>query len=853
MTHLMCTPSLARNSFLSRLHRLSTFSLIGLFMFFLHGCDASLPSAGAWPSDSEHYAVSATWDEETQTLSVSGKASSNDEGVEIHDADSNTLLGKANVKDDGTWSATATTNACAVHVALASGTVTAHVVGAPANCAESDSVSGGISARALVNNEEMLGTANPEPLAIVPNGLIVSPRTNPTIEVGQSVTFSSIVSSTRLPQPVSFFWNFGGAAPNTNAQNPGPVIFGSPGIYRVQLFTTDGAGAQDPTPATRTITVIGNTPTAAAPVPRIVQPTNVNGAVLSINVGSGLDFSGVATDAGGNNTFTYEWDFAGVIPTQFGSTPGRVTFSQIGRYVITLNVYNSVGVRSIAPATVIVVVGLTANSNQAPDSTIVSPRNDITINPGDSVFFEGRGQDNDNNTPLSYSWDFSGVSSRINNSPVSNGGTIRFQFAGIYVITFAVTDALGLTDPNPAIRVITVNNTGGGVNSGLDNIVAPPTNMNITPGASVFFSALAPGGVTNYQYFWNFSGVAPVSNQQTPGSITFPSPGVFTIELFVVDQAGNVVGVPSQRVITVGGATQPLEATIISPLDEATIDLGSSVVLSASAFNPNFTGLSYWWEISSRSIPGGPVFTSNQLSPGTFTPTQAAQYRVRLTVSGVDRFGNATSVTMLRKFKVNPTIANSNTIFLPAQDMVINVGGLVSFQAASAVGSNLTYYWDFGGAATPSTLQTPNTVFFGQPGTFIVTLQVTGINAVGQLFTMTSNRVITVLSQFPIPPGGGQTPGSLSAPDGSIVAPAFNLTIRVGTPVNFIGRGFDPTGSGVLRFVWSFGGATPNVISQIPGNVTFNRVGVYAVTLTVVNALGQYDPTPAVVVVDVTP
>lgn len=863
MTHSMCTPFQARStSSLFPAMRWGIFPICA-FVLFMQGCGSTVPSANGNSSAADHYGVTATWDDARQTLTVTGKTSHDDDGVDIHDADTNTLLGQAAVKDDGTWTATATTNACAVHVALPSGTVTANVIGAPADCAQDDA-SSGISARGAVDIES-LGAANPELLATIPNGLIVSPRADTTVDAGQTILFAASVSGTGITQPVSFFWNFGGAASNSSVQNPGPVRFNVPGVYRVQLFTVDGLGVQDPTPATRLVTVVGNTPNATAPVPTILSPQTVNGGVISVSVGQSLFFRGAATDGTGNTGFSYEWDFAGVIPTQFGATPGDVIFSRAGRFVVTLNVMSALGVRSVTPATLTVVVGLTANANQAPDSSITSPRSDISINPGDVVNFEGRGRDADNNVPFTYSWDFNGVAQNIYNSPVSNGGNISFTVPGVYVVTFMVTDALGLSDPNPSTRVITVNNTGTGgvVNPLADSIISPPTDVSIVPGASVFFTALAAGTNTGTnQYFWNFGGAAPASNQQTPGSITFPSPGVFLVELFVVDRFGNVIGAPSQRVINVGGVTPQVDATIVSPADDTTVNVGTPINLIAQISNQGFGNLTYLWEVIGRSTTAGPVFTSNRLTPGSFTPTIAGRYRIKFTASGFDNLGNPINTSVSRKVTVNDPNAtvgtpNGSSILSPAQDMVISVGGSVAFQAGVVAGNNLDYYWDFGGAAAPSTQRNPGTLFFAQPGTFIVTLQITGIDASGLPMNITTSRVITVLSQFPgnLPPvgGGTQTPVSLVAPEGTIVTPATNRTIRVGTPVNFVGRGFDPLGLGGLQFVWGFSGATPGIVSQNPGNVTFNRVGVYAVTLTVVNAFGEFDPTPATVVINVTP
>ena len=99
-------------------------------------------------------------------------------------------------------------------------------------------------------------------------------------------------------------------------------------------------------------------------------------------------------------------------------------------------------------------VQISVNYNQAPDSTIDSPATDVTIFAGQSVDFQGSGTDPDNNLPLSFSWDFGGGAT---NSSSQNPGLVTFDTEGVYIVTFTATDNLGLADPTPATRTITVN------------------------------------------------------------------------------------------------------------------------------------------------------------------------------------------------------------------------------------------------------------------------------------------------------------------------------------------------------------------------------------------------------------
>ena len=1047
--------------------------LLSLSMLLLIGCENQ-------PDSNANYGVSAVWDADTATLNVSGTTSANENSVQIHDAADGSLLGMASVKGDGSWSATATTPACEVHVALPEGTTTFPVQNTPEDCTGSASF-----ARAILENGKVTSAAdipsnvlvvdNPVLLNTVPNAVILDPPQNLTINAGQIVNFQGVATGTGVAPPFSYFWNFGGAAPNSAIQNPGSIRFDVPGTYFIQLSVSDNLGIPDPTPAIRTITVNGsNTPIGLAPVPSIIAPSSVNGSV-SINVGESLFFAGSATDSLGSTSFTYEWDFSGIYPTQFGATAGNIPFNRAGTYTVSLYATSIQGLRSPQPATVSVIVGGASGFNQAPTGAITRPRNDVTINVGESLRFRARGEDPDNTLPLLYSWDFQGVAPNVNMSTDNSPGSITFNTPGVYYVRMTVTDSAGAQDPNPPVRVVTVQNspttppTNGVLTA---QITSPPSDLTILPGQSVFFSGqvLSSTNVVGpVQYFWDFGGAAVNSNLQSPGGITFQNPGQYFVTFFATDSLGNLVGTTTSRTITVSDPSN-VSVSIASPVDRSNVVVGEQMnLIGQVSNNSGFSVMDYKWTIRLRGSTT-PIFTSSLLSPGNYVFTQAGDYVVRFSVRGTDAFGNPTvrskaksRVTVTNPISTNPNPATANMgIRLPASDMVlyvgssvdfeadritgatnvnynwdfgglrststqrnprpitlnstgtffvtlrtsgvvngalfdlydqrvitvlqqnpsfpptpipgingtgissptsnqvINVGDQIRFTATTVPGANITYNWDFGGARSPSTRRS-RTVTFNTPGTYLITLLVTGtatnglpvnnfdqrtitvlqpnspfppvtnpnpaplgtgitlpasdtiINAggfvdfeatsfIGGIVTynwnfdtvrgpstrrnpnpvqfnnpgsylvsvqisgtingaplnMYDHRVVTVLqpgvgSPFPtpnpVPPISG-----VSVPEGFISQPTQStVNVVVGQPVQFMGSGFDPQGFGALTFQWSFGGARRNILTQNPGSVTFNRVGTYVVTLLVKNALGQYDPTPPTVVVNVTP
>ncbi|MEQ1832113.1 MAG: PKD domain-containing protein [Candidatus Eisenbacteria bacterium] len=89
-----------------------------------------------------------------------------------------------------------------------------------------------------------------------PNGIITAPAANTTVSAGQSVLFTSTASDPDNQLPIRYEWSFGGGAPASTLQNPGPVVFSLAGTYTVSLLVRDGLDLADPSPDTRVVTVL---------------------------------------------------------------------------------------------------------------------------------------------------------------------------------------------------------------------------------------------------------------------------------------------------------------------------------------------------------------------------------------------------------------------------------------------------------------------------------------------------------------------------------------------------------------------------------------------------------------------
>jgi PKD repeat protein len=96
------------------------------------------------------------------------------------------------------------------------------------------------------------------------------------------------------------------------------------------------------------------------------------------------------------------------------------------------------------------------------------------------VTFAGTGTDPDGHLPLSFLWNFGGGAP---NRTVEDPGAVTFSTPGTFTVTFTVTDSLGLADPTPDSRVVTVNAAT------TPNLVGNPSFETDTSGWAAYGSA----------------------------------------------------------------------------------------------------------------------------------------------------------------------------------------------------------------------------------------------------------------------------------------------------------------------------------------------------------------------------
>lgn len=189
------------------------------------------------------------------------------------------------------------------------------------------------------------------------------------------------------------------------------------------------------------------------------------GTDMTIAPHTALDFQGNCVDAEGDTPFALAWDFGTVAAGATGQNPGAITFPSVGVFRVTLTCTDATGRVDPNPAVRLVTV------DTPPDSQITSPTSEVTVPAGGSLTFAGTCRDPDDQTGFTFLWTFGG-GAEPSSSVQPNPDVVTFHTPGIYTVSLACTDVLGVTDPSPAtVRVMvtavrTVQNNRNGVGGG---------------------------------------------------------------------------------------------------------------------------------------------------------------------------------------------------------------------------------------------------------------------------------------------------------------------------------------------------------------------------------------------------
>jgi len=662
-----------------------------------------------------------------------------------------------------------------------------------------------INANSSINTRANVLAANE------PNGVITSPDENINIMVGDSVNFAATGTDPNGAVPLSYVWQFDGFTPNQMVQNPGLITIDQAGTYRVKLIVKNRSGLADSTPAERIITVNSNEVSSTAPIAVIDTPTSD----MSILVGESIFFSGSGFSPINNGPLTFTWDFDGARPNSTEQTPGNVRFQRSGNFTISLSASDRSGLHNTNFASINVNVLSIGAENVSPSGLIVSPPGDISIRVGESVFFNGAAFDLDGNTPLSYFWNFSGAAP---DSTQTTPGNVTFFAPGIYPVTMIVTDSLGMPDPNPPVRLITVAENNLNLDSPLETVImSPPTDITVNLGESIEFlgEGATNGAIGPLRYLWDFDGFAPTSVEQNPGLIPATQPGRFKIRLTIADASGDIISKRVQRKIRVIDPNA-LIAIMLTPVSDQTVNLGDSLSFEAGAVDPLAgTAFEYHWRFDGAAADI--VTTSPIIDNVVFQ--RAGKFTVSLNV--MDLTTGRRSRSVKREISVMDPNALTGRIILPAATQNINPGETIALIAEvidPQNSPNLQFSWTLDGIEFSTSLD-PGPIGFNTPGRYEVSFTVMDLID-GRRSHGSSIRVKVM------------DPNALQV---SIDSPTHDKLLLLGESINLTSSIIDPLASPTLQFHWEFDHSRtlPDLFDQNPGIVTFASPGKFEIELKV--------------------
>lgn len=564
-----------------------------------------------------------------------------------------------------------------------------------------------------------------------PESSIVSPVAS-TISIGPGgvVDFAGVGLDYDQNAPFQHLWTFGDGSgiPNSSLADPAPVRFLQAGTFTVTFTVIDSEGRVDPTPDSRVVTVGESIiPRRSWTIADVDSEETVgeNGRATNAIDGNAATYwhtkwlggvdplsHGIVLDLGLNYTLTQlrylprqsasngrireyrlfvsqdgvHWGAplaAGSFPSGAGEnvvdfvpTSGRyfsmVADSEVsGGQVTTVAEINLKGFE-VSPGT-----------NQAPDSIILVPSEEISVGAGVAVDFEGLGLDLDHDQPFSYRWSF-GDGSGIPDSMDVNPAPVVFAADGIYTVTFTVTDEQGLADPTPA-QVTVLVGAAELPQSGWKLLSVDSQETVGENGAAT--NAFDGNPATHWHSKWK-DGLDPIPH-------------------------------------------------------EIRIDLGANFVLNGFSQLPRQSAANgriseFEFSVSQNGVDwGAPVaqgsFVTGSAEQLVSFPATVGRYIGLKAISEL----NGGLVTSLAEIKVRGYAAGSGTnhapdsiIRAPVLEVFIAPGGGVNFAGVGTDidnGQTLQYRWNFGQGSgiSDSTAANPGLVTFGSVGQYTVTLTVT--------------------------------------------------------------------------------------------------------------------------------
>lgn len=528
------------------------------------------------------------------------------------------------------------------------------------------------------------------------------------------------------------------------------------GNYVVTVVVTDDDGGE--TTKTRSITVNNVNPN--------ITISGVPGT--SITEGTAVNVSANATDAGADDTLSYEWSVkkngsAFALPggTNITSTNFSFTPTDNGSFTITAMATDDDGGSGLVTSTAITVTNVapTGSVTGEPGSSIVE---------GDSLTLSAAASDAGSADTFNYSWSVTRNGSAYSLSGVTtNASSLTFSpnDEGTYVASVVITDDDGasVTATSDAISATNANPTA--------SITGLPDGNASDEGTAINLSATASdaGSTDTLSYAWAVTkdGDAFDSGTSSTFGFTPDDNGTYVVTLTVTDNDGGSVTLDPET-ITVSNVTPTVS---ITGLPES-INEGDEVSLGLDIDDASTADTTAGFDIAWTVTLDGDAFTSGTGSTLDFTATDNGEYAVSVSVSDKDDAAGIDTGTIVAA-NVDPEAEITGAPSSAAEGYLLELSSTVTDAGSADETEGFSYVWsvtrDGEAFALSGDAETANSTFdfiATDNGEYVVSLTVTDKD--GADVTTTESIDITNVAPTDVAISG--------APDGASEGETIELT-----------------------------------------------------------------------------
>ncbi len=398
------------------------------------------------------------------------------------------------------------------------------------------------------------------------------------------------------------------------------------GAYTVGLTVTDADG-QHGIASNQAITVTNIAPSSVT----------VSGASTAAE-GASVTLTSAVTDAGADETFTYDWEVTNANGDTLASSDAQdYTFGmgRTGSYTVSLTATDDGGLSTTSSPHVITV------TNVAPVAGINAPGE---ADQGQAISLAATVSDpgKDIGDAFTYAWTITKDASTITTN-TSDSFDFNPTANGTYVATLTVTDRDHAS--NTTTKTITVNNLPPSVT------VHAPAHTNEGTPVSLTSTASDPGGINDpLGYAWTITdshGATLTTSTSDHLSFAATTNGTFTAHLSVTDSYNATTS--DSSTFTVDNVAPTVSVSVAS-----TANQGDALTATSSVSDPGGVNdtLGYAWTVtrgSSQDFSG----SGHSLN---FTPVHPGTYTVDLAVTDSDG-AIVHDTKTLTVSNVNPTVA----------------------------------------------------------------------------------------------------------------------------------------------------------------------------------------------------